>query len=64
MGSERTLVKDGQTIKLTADTEYLTRAVREPAAEIVEGYPPAMPPFPGLSDEDIKQLQSWLETLK
>jgi cytochrome c oxidase subunit 2 len=64
MGSERTIVKDGKTLQVKADTSYLIRAIREPGAEIVEGYPPAMPPYPGLSDEDIKDLQAWLETLK
>ncbi len=64
MGSERTVTKDGQTIKMMADSAYLSRALREPGAEVTDGYPPAMPPYPGLSDDDIKALQSWLETLK
>ncbi len=64
MGSERTVVRDGKTLKVLADEAYLTRAIREPSAEIAEGYPPAMPPFPGLSDEDLKALQAWLDTLK
>lgn len=63
-GSERTVTKDGQTIKVMADSAYLTRALREPGAEVTDGYPAAMPPYPGLSDDDIKALQSWLETLK
>jgi cytochrome c oxidase subunit 2 len=64
MGSERTVVKDGLEITIPADTDYLIRAVRDPGAEIVKGYPPAMPPYPGLSDANIKALQAWLETLK
>ncbi len=64
MESERIVVKEGQEIKVMADFDYLIRAIREPAAEVVQGYPPAMPPYPGLSDEDIKALQAWLETLK
>jgi cytochrome c oxidase subunit 2 len=64
MGNERTVSKDGKTLKVQVDLSYLIRAIREPGAEIVEGYPPAMPPYPGLSDEDIKALQAWLETLK
>jgi len=50
--------------KVQADTAYLIRAIREPNAEVVEGYPPAMPPYPGLSDDEIKAVQAWLETLK
>ncbi len=64
MGSERTVAKDGKTLKVQADLSYLIRAIREPGAEIVEGYPPAMPPYPGLSDDDIKALQAWLDTMK
>lgn len=63
-GSERTVVKDGQDLKVSADANYLIRAIREPDAEVVQGYPNAMPPYPSLSDDDIKALQSWLETLK
>jgi cytochrome c oxidase subunit 2 len=64
IGSERSVTRDGQTLKVMADTEYLIRAIREPGVEITEGYPPAMPPYPGLSDDDIKALESWMETLK
>jgi cytochrome c oxidase subunit 2 len=46
------------------DTDYLIRALREPGIEIAEGYPAIMPPFPGLSDDDIKALQAWLESLR
>ena len=51
-------------VKVQADTDYLIRAIREPGAEVTEGYPAAMPPYPGLSDDDIKALQSWMESLK
>ncbi len=64
MGSERTVVKDGHEVTVTADADYLIRAIRDPGAEIAKDYPPAMPPYPGLSDEDIKALQAWLETLE
>jgi cytochrome c oxidase subunit 2 len=63
-GSERTVVRDGQEVKVLVDTDYLIRALREPGVEIAEGYPAIMPPFPGLSDDDIKALQAWLETLR
>jgi cytochrome c oxidase subunit II len=64
MGSERTVTKDGKTVTVQADTAYLIQSIREPASEVVEGYPNAMPPSPGLSDDDIKDIQAWLETLK
>jgi cytochrome c oxidase subunit 2 len=64
MGSERTVVKDGQEVKVMADADYLLRAIHEPNAEIVQGYPAAMPPYPGLSGKDIDALRAWLETMK
>jgi len=63
-GSERIVTRDGQETTLVADESYLIKAVHEPSAEIVQGYPPAMPPYPGLSDEEIQDLKAWLETLK
>ena len=62
--SERTVTRDGQSVKVKADADYFIRAIREPGAEVTEGYPAVMPPYPGLSDADIKAMQSWLETLK
>lgn len=64
MASERIVVKEGQEATVAADTAYLIRALRDPNAEVVQGYPPAMPPYPELSDDEIKALQVWLETLK
>ena len=64
IGSEVSVNREGQSIKVQVDTNYLIRAIREPGADIAEGYPAAMPPYPGLSDDDIKALQSWMETLK
>jgi cytochrome c oxidase subunit 2 len=64
MERERTIIRGEQKEKILADSDYLTRSIREPSAEVVEGYPAIMPPFPDLSDDDIKALQDWLETLK
>ena len=64
MGSERTVSRDGKTVTVVADREYLTRAIREPAAEVTEGYSAIMPASPQLTDEDIKAIEAWLETLK
>jgi cytochrome c oxidase subunit 2 len=63
-GSERTVTIDGQETTLAADDSYLIKALREPSVHIVQGYPPAMPPYPNLSDEEIQDLKAWLETLK
>ena len=63
-GSPRTVTRAGQELTVTADADYLARAIRDPAAEIVAGYPPAMPPYPGLADGDVAALITWLESLK
>jgi cytochrome c oxidase subunit 2 len=63
-GSARTVTRAGQELTVTADADYLTRAIRDPAAEVVVGYPPAMPPYPGLADGELAALVAWLESLK
>lgn len=63
-GQPRMVTRNGEKVTVTADNDYLAKAIREPAAEIVDGYPPAMPPFMQLSDADIQALIAWLESLK
>ncbi|WP_417349005.1 c-type cytochrome [Ferrimonas sp.] len=58
-GSERTLT-DGRT--LVADEQYLRRAIAEPAAELVEGYQPLMPPMP-LTEEETQALILYIQEL-
>ncbi|TKB48177.1 c-type cytochrome [Ferrimonas sediminicola] len=58
-GSERTLT-DGRT--LIADEAYLHRAITEPAAELVEGYQPLMPPLP-LTDDETQALIQYIQEL-
>jgi len=63
-GSQRQVKRQGETLTLTADADYLVRSIHDPAAEIVEGYPPVMPPYPNLEDEDLQKLLDYLESLK
>jgi cytochrome c oxidase subunit 2 len=63
-GQPREVSRSGQIVREPADAAYLTRAIRDPAAEIAVGYPPAMPPFPQLSDADLQALLAWLESLR
>jgi cytochrome c oxidase subunit 2 len=58
------VVRNGQPATVTADADYLERALRDPAAEIAAGYPPAMPPFGQLGKADLHALLAWLESLK
>ncbi len=59
----------GRTVELAdgskkvANEEYLEEAIREPGAEIVEGFPPAMPEQP-LTTAEVHALVQYLETLK
>jgi cytochrome c oxidase subunit 2 len=46
-----------------ADDAYITQSIREPGAKIVDGYPPAMPPY-ALSDDEITSLIAYIKTLK
>ncbi len=46
------------------DDAYLRQSIREPLAVIVEGFAPAMPPFPALTDADIGDLIAYLKTLQ
>lgn len=63
-GSERTVTRDGQVMSLIADRDYLERAILDPAAEVTEGYMPAMPPYAHLSPAEVKALIAWLESLQ
>jgi len=58
------VTRNGQQVTVTADSAYLTRAIREPTAEVVVGYPPAMPPYAGLTDSEVAALITWIESLQ
>jgi cytochrome c oxidase subunit 2 len=54
---------NGQERVVTVDSSRLARAIREPKAEIVKGYPPAMPPAQ-LSDAELNQVIEFIKSLK
>lgn len=58
-GSEVVLT-DGRTV--VADTAYLTRAIADPSADLVEGYNLKMPAN-RLSDAEIADIVAFIETL-
>ncbi|WP_332776060.1 cytochrome c oxidase subunit II [Polaromonas sp.] len=58
-GKTQTLA-DGATV--LADEAYLRRAIREPQAQVVKGFPPIMPPT-ALSDEELAALVAYIQTL-
>ena len=61
-GKPRRITADGQTIEITIDEEYLKRAIREPEAELVEGYDPMMPAYDTetISQEDLQAVVDYL----
>ena len=59
-GAERTLT-DGTTV--VADTEYLVRAIVDPRADVVEGYPAVMGSFAFLEDDEVSDLVAYIEAL-
>lgn len=61
-GQPRTLDKDGQTIKITIDEDYLKSAIRDPNIEIVKGYDPMMPGYDEatISNEDLQAVVDYL----
>lgn len=59
-GAERTLT-DGRTV--VADTEYLVRAIVDPRADVVEGYPAIMGSFAFLEDDEVADLVAYIEAL-
>jgi cytochrome c oxidase subunit II len=63
-GSQVAITRGGKKLTVTADKEYLTRSIREPKADIVEGYPPVMPSFSQLSEEQLEALLEYLESLR
>ncbi len=59
-GQQITVVSTGVERTITFDAPYLRRSLLEPNADIVKGYPPIMPKFPQLTEEEIEEI---IETL-
>jgi cytochrome c oxidase subunit 2 len=50
--------------RVLADDNYLRESIMVPAAKIVQGYQPIMPPFQGtLSEEQVQQVIAYIKTL-
>lgn len=56
-GRDVTVTTAGAERTLTSDADYLRRAILEPAADLVQGYPAIMPGYQGkLSAEDVAAI--------
>jgi cytochrome c oxidase subunit II len=62
-GSKQTVMVADKEQEVTVDDARLASAIRNPSAEIVKGYPPAMPPIP-MTDQELKQVIDFIRTLK
>jgi cytochrome c oxidase subunit 2 len=62
-GRKDVVETEGTEREVTVDEAYLRRAIQEPNAEVVKGYPPAMPENP-LSEGELEDVVAFLKTLK
>lgn len=62
--SQVKILRAGQTVTVNADEEYLEESIRQPAAAVVDGFPPIMPANPDLTEQQIKALVELIESLK
>jgi cytochrome c oxidase subunit 2 len=60
---EIVLDSEGKERWVTVDDAYLVRAIRDPDAEDVKGYPPAMPKTP-MTEEELRQVIEFIKTLR
>ncbi|MEI6215007.1 MAG: cytochrome c oxidase subunit II [Desulfuromonadales bacterium] len=64
MGRVETVVTNGAERQITVDEVYLKRSLLEPAADVVKGFPPVMPPGSDLSDGQVSALVEFLKGVK
>lgn len=62
-GNRQTVRAGGKEIEVTVDEAYLKKAIQDPQAEILKGYPPTMPPT-ALSDAELEEVVGYIKGLK
>jgi cytochrome c oxidase subunit 2 len=63
-GRPVTVLTGGKERTVTVDEAYLRRSVLEPNADVVKGFPPVMPAFPELKNEEIEALVEFIEGVR
>jgi len=63
-GSRQTVTTDGREHTVTVDEDYVRRSLRQPKADIVKGFPSAMPSFADLEEGEVKLLIDFLKGLQ
>ncbi|MCF7806982.1 MAG: cytochrome c oxidase subunit II [Candidatus Marinimicrobia bacterium] len=62
IGKTETVLTDGAERTITVDDTYLRRSLNEPAADIVKGFQPLMPPLP-LTPQEVDDLIQYIHEL-
>ena len=63
LGRKETVIAEGEEKELTVDETFVREHIRAPKAVTVKGYPPIMPAVP-MTDEDLRTIVDYLETIK
>ncbi len=63
LGRKEAVVVAGQEKEITVDGVFIRGHILDPRSATVKGFPPVMPPIP-MTDEELKTIVSYLETLK
>ena len=64
MGRSEVVVTAGAEHTIVVDEAYLKRAILEPLADVVKGFPPIMPANTGMPAEQITALVEFIKSLK
>lgn len=62
--SQVKVLKGGKPETVTVDDAFLIESIRQPKATIVEGFPPIMPEYPDLKDDEVDALKEFIEGIK
>ncbi len=63
-GKEVEVEEGGEKKTVTADEFYLRNSITDPQAQVVKGYPPIMPAYPDLTEEELQAIVDYLQALK
>jgi cytochrome c oxidase subunit 2 len=63
-GETQNVVTDRETRQITVDSTYIRRSIRDPNADVVEGYPTGqMLPYDNITDQEIGLIIDYLKSL-
>jgi len=64
-GTDVKVVADGKTQTVKVDENYIRESIELPQAKIVEGFPPSMPSYKGLvNEEELAAIIEYIKSLK